>query len=661
MRISHWLIPFLALVLLAGSAIPARAAAPSISAVWINGNYYPGEELGEMVGDYAVLHSRRVLEALGMFVNWSPEDGSKTVWGGYLTETVVFRPGEKLVTVGDKTYPLPVAPYVKDGKMYVPLELFRAMGMRVEWVSATHEVEITAPPYNQAEPFGPSGSLFTGIGQDEEGRLYLAVQDSSPSAWRSSDRGATWEPLNVKGDGEWFAQIVAADPNPAGAAYPGAYQVVSSPDDPWWAWALVDGGVMVSQDGGQTWQKAADPWPVNPEKWPDMRLVPGVGREVFLLTGDRGVLYSPTGGGQWFKLTGYWPDAQVLDATVLDGRLFLATTAGGVIIPQRIPQGAKELPRLAPKAIDWGENLAGAFEATWGLWLDPQQAGVAYASLAVSGPSAIYRTQDGGLTWEPVPVPFVAEASLWSGFFHHPTESGHFGYQRVDGIWVTRDGGATWSHIARDATQGSLMPHLMLLPSGRVLGNTDGLAGSHLYYSDDLRTLANAEGAPAWHITTIAANPAVPGTVYACDWSAGRSCYVSTDDGTTWQPLASQPPQDAGPPFQLSWNAAAPDELIAGRFVSRDGGTTWEPLPFFREGDRVREIVMHPTDAQHRATLLETDQGIQVLVSHDGGQHWVSLGHPPGVENAESVQIDRSGALWVSGYAGIWRVPAGNW
>ncbi|WP_374711686.1 stalk domain-containing protein [Symbiobacterium terraclitae] len=659
MRIARVWLLFLALALLMGSTAPVRASAPPISAVWIAGNYYPGGELGEMVGDYAVLHSRRVLEALGFWVNWSPEDGSKTVWGGYLTEPVVFRPGEKQVTVGDQIFALPVAPYVKDGKMYAPLELFRAMGLRVEWVSATREVEITPPPYSQVEPFGPAGTLFTGLGQDEEGRLYLIVGDSSPSAWQSSDRGATWEPLDVKGDGEWLAELVAADQNPAGATYPGAYQVVSSPDDPSWAWALVQGAVMVSQDGGQTWQKAADPWPVNPEKWPDMRLVPGVGREVFLLTGDRGVLYSPTGGGQWFKVTGYWPDAQVRDALVVDGRLFLATTAGGVIIPQRIPQAAKALPRLAPKAIDWGGNLTGAFESAGRIWLDPQREGFVYALLSAEGSQGIYRTADGGATW--APVPGIAVEGWWTGFFHHPTESGHYGYQRMDGIWVTRDDGATWHHIAREATLRTLMGNLMFLPSGRVMGNTDGLGGSHLYYSDDLRTLVSAEGAPPWHITSIVANPAVPGTLYACDWSDGRFCLTSTDDGATWQPLAAQPPAEAGPPFRLSWGASAPDELIAGRFVTRDGGQTWEPLPFFQEGDRVREIVFHPGDPQHRVALLETDQGIQVLVTHDGGQSWASIGHPPGAPNIQSVAIDRAGNLWVSEHAGVWRIPAGSW
>lgn len=662
MRTSRVWLLFLALALLMGSAAPVRASAPPISAVWIAGNYYPGEELGEIVGDHAMLHSRRVLEALGMWVNWSPEDGSKTVWGGYLTDLVVFRPGEKKVTVGDRTFDLPAAPYAKDGKMFVPLELFRAMGMRVEWVSATREVEITPPPYSQVEPFGPPGNRFTGIGQDEEGRLYLAVEDTS-SYWRSSDRGATWEQVSATGGAEWLVQLLTADTNPAGAAYPGAYHVVSSPDDPSWAWALVDGAVMVSQDGGQTWQKAADPWPVNAEKWSEMQLVPGVGREIFLLTGDRGVLYSPTGGGQWFRVTGYWPDAQVLDATVVDGRLFLATTGGGVVVPQRIPQAAKALPRLAPKAIDWGGSLTGAFDESGSLWLDPQQEGVAYARLETAGNGAIFRTLDGGRTWAPAPAPHTAGEvmAFGFGFFHHPTESGHYGYQQADGIWLTRDDGATWHHLARETTWRNFLSNLMLLPSGRLMGYTDDLGGSHLYYSDDLQTLVEAEGAPAWHITSIAANPAVPGTLYACDWSAGRFCLTSADDGATWQPLAAQPPAEAGPPFRLSWGASAPDELIAGRFVSRDGGATWELLPFFQEGDRVRQIVFHPSDPQHRAALLETDQGVQVLASHDGGQNWVSLGQPPGAPNIQSVKIDQAGALWVTERHGIWRVPAGNW
>jgi hypothetical protein len=75
----------------------------------------------------------------------------------------------------------------------------------------------------------------------------------------------------------------------------------------------------------------------------------------------------------------------------------------------------------------------------------------------------------------------------------------------------------------------------------------------------------------------------------------------------------------------------------------------------------VREIVFHPGDPQHRVALLETDQGIQVLVTHDGGQSWASIGHPPGAPNIQSVAIDRAGNLWVSEHAGVWRIPAGSW
>ncbi|MFZ5825121.1 MAG: stalk domain-containing protein [Bacillota bacterium] len=771
----------LALLLISITLAPAtvtRAGEATIRHIYIAGRQYPGS-YGELAGYYATLQVRSVLEALGhSAMVWSPEDGSTTIYG--LPESpVVIRPGDRIVQLKGRSLTLSIAPYIKNAKLYAPLDFFQqVLHARVEWVTATWEVEITPPPYNQAGGFGPvdaDPATFSALGRDGAGRLYLVVATGPKQGlWRSTDHGRTWEEAGqgltgpatdarlVAAPGEtayllhagalwsrppgaaaWTrvatpdvpdATVIAAaaqeggllwvaldrapsdgqalaydlyhlDPatgqwqesdldlaiaglttDPAGRLWAygkwgaavltqGAwapvhwqptfrvFQIAVRPDDPQWVWALTTEGLRVSQDGGQTWQFSHLPFPADPAHYATFKLLPGVGQEVFLLTGEQGVLYSPTGGGQWYRVTGYWPDARVLDA-VMDGeRLLLASTGGGVVIPVRIPQpGARPLPRLAPRYIDWGPNLAAEARGAGSLWLDPQQADTAFALITrgEQGEMALLKTTDGGKSWAPLPLPAEPVADEFGRvrtpyLIHHPSRSGHYGLVYADSIQITTDGGATWSAIPAQSRPMNLPTHLTFLESGRLIGSWESRAGSRIIYSDDYKALNHVDGGPGWHIGTLVVNPAVPDRVYACDWDTRHPCQTSADGGLTWQPLAAQPP--GVPPQKLHWSPAAPAELFAGRYVSRDGGKSWEPLPYFQEGDKLIHIAIHPKNPQQRAVVTEVATGGRhLLLSRDGGQTWSSVGQPPNSTWIHAIQFDAKGRLWVGADTGIWKL-----
>lgn len=752
-----------------GLALPARAGEAGISAIYLRGNWHPGD-YGEFVGDQITLMVRPILEGLGDYpMVWSPEEQSLTVYGAP-ESPVVVRVGDPVMQLKDRTVTLSLPPYISRNRLHLPTDFFRqGLGARVEWIPATRELEITPYPYSQVGEFGPPGAgpaTFSAIGRDGHGRLYLAVADGPRTGlWRSADQGASWQQIDegltgpfagarflpapgetaylllggalwsrppqsaawsrvampvegevvaaaVQSGGElWVAldrhpedgqalayDLYRLDP-PSGRWQPSdldlavtgltadshsrlwaygkwgaavrengawapieweptlrVFQIVAHADDPRWVWALTHEGIRVSQDGGRTWQFSQLPFPADPAHYADYRLAQGVGTELFLLAGSQGVYYSPTGGGQWFRLTGYWPVATVVDAAMEGDRLFLATTSGGVIIPERIPQPeARQLPRLAPRPVDWGPDLAEGHQGAGGLWLDPEQPDTAYALLTTGGRGRLYRTVDGGATWDPLPLPFT-ESQIGPILFLHPTRSGSYGVQGSSGLWVTEDGGESWRHLPQEFTPRQMLSHLTMLPSGRILGVFESRGGSSLVYTDDLQRLQRAEGAPGWHITSLVANPAVPDRLYACDWDDRHPCRVSVDGGATWTVLESQPPKEAGWPIQLSWSPAAPDELFAGRFVSRDGGKSWEAQPFWQAADRVLQIAIRPGEPQVRAAVLATDQGHQVLVTRDGGQSWTSLGRPPGAQWAHAVRFDTAGRLWVGTDAGIFRL-----
>jgi len=291
-------------------------------------------------------------------------------------------------------------------------------------------------------------------------------------------------------------------------------------------------------------------------------------QRVFAGAQDGGVFRSIDGGRSWSPLTAALPVPSVTALAVDPGDADHVLAAADGAVFGSLDAGAS-----------WQAASPGFDAAVRHLDFAPSDPRVVYAA-----GGGVWRSGDGGATWLPVDgglpagsLTTVAVApedpdTAWAAVFEA-------------GIYVTRDGGATWQRTLR-------------APSPRG----------------------------------VVADPGEPGTVYA---AGGDGLYVSRDHGASWH--LSRPATVARPSLTaLALCPHAPSSLFVVEvahvgsplqpFVDRlwrldDRGSQWTPLHDFDR--RVQSVLPGCGD---RAPLLAVE-GSGVLSGNDGGTAWASSVH----------------------------------
>jgi photosystem II stability/assembly factor-like uncharacterized protein len=229
------------------------------------------------------------------------------------------------------------------------------------------------------------------------------------AVWRSSDAGETWLPSTVieapEGSG-WFEPL--------------ALGVLD--DGFGWLMAAIDAGMMhqyiaiyTTEDGGGTWVKVLDPY------------------------GDQPVQSCPKTGLAFADASDGW---MTRDCGGLIDQVTLITTADGGVTwverpvppPSGLPGGYAYENLCAPHSIRMDSPRAGMLAVSCYQYLDTPGPGGETKS---DGPHALYRTEDGGMTWTAREYP--GGQVLWLD------ESRGWALSRD--IYRTRDGGATWALV----------------------------------------------------------------------------------------------------------------------------------------------------------------------------------------------------------------------
>ena len=213
----------------------------------------------------------------------------------------------------------------------------------------------------------------------------------------------------------------------------------------------------------------------------------------------------------------------------------------------------------------------------------------------------------------------------------------------LGGVFRSPDGGATWSFAGAGIDLHAAIAALAVdarRPDTLWAGTSQGIYRS-------------VDGGAAWRLVngsdviSLAADPAVSGTLYAGTWNG--PVLRSRDGGASWQTLAGSP---RGADV-LAIDPARPQNLYAGTdlglFKSTNGGASWTPitrgLPVFPHIDDIA------VDPRSPSTLYiatsSASQGEVVFRSDDRGQTWTaldlgSLGYVAALE----VEPGKKGAVW---------------
>ena len=360
----------------------------------------------------------------------------------------------------------------------------------------------------------------------EPGLFYFGGADGG--VWRTTDNGRTWEPL-FNDQGTASVGDLAVAPSDPSVLYVGTGQVA-----PRWDIASGD-GVYRSGDGGATWQSVGledsrhigrvlvDP------RDPDTLLVAALGH-VFGPNEQRGVFRSTDGGGTWKRVL--YRDAET-------GAVDLASDPA---VPDTV------------------------YAALWQLRRYPWQA---YFTPADGPGSGIYKSTDGGVNWQPVGGEGLPDAPLGRiGLAVAPGTDAQRIYATVTaredgGLYRSDDGGATWQQVNDEDVADWYYGRLTADPRDP---DTVWIMGRSLLRSTDGgRTLEIFRGSPGgddYHFLWI--DPTAPRRMIL---ATDQGTTVSVNGGATWSSWYNQP---TGQLYHVATDDRFPYWIYAGQ---QDNGT----------------------------------------------------------------------------------------
>ncbi len=566
---------------------------------------------------------------------------------------------------------------------------------------------------------GPIGGLGYDIRMDPRDPDVMYVTDAWAGAFKSVNGGESWFPIN---------EGITARVGPSNDGIP-VFSLTIDPNNPdtLWAGTQFGGGVFRSDNGGETWYSLSNGiqeraltirgFTVEPGnshviylggeipswEW-NVEPLPGLGLDMV-----KGVVYKTTDGGQnwtriWYgdNLTRYiWIHPEDHNRLYVSTGIFDREAANSN--PDTIEPGGVGILRSRDGGSTWEElgvtNGIRAQELYFGsLAMHPQNPNILIGAAgndpymwALGRPiGAIYRTLDGGDSWERVldlpnasamemcaSDPSVVYAASMSAFYRSDDGgstwmrlggTGDLG-QTADSLWgspdeiagfpidmqcdprnpmrifvnnygggnfLSEDGGGSWVNASKGYT-GALMHQVIVSPDDSSLVYASARSG--IFSSGDggenWRGLSHG-AARAMEAYAIAADPADSLHLIAVVGDAGPVPKISDDGGQTWR--EAEP--DLGESSFFEWGLmkkAAYSPVVPGRVIGIQG-----------------EVECEMSDSCH--------EGHGAIFSRDGGQSWESSNLTEGM--ATDLAFAPDGTAYVAVYPGdLYRSTDGgeNW
>ncbi|WP_275227284.1 WD40/YVTN/BNR-like repeat-containing protein [Novosphingobium album (ex Liu et al. 2023)] len=313
------------------------------------------------------------------------------------------------------------------------------------------------------------------------------------------------------------------------------------------------GGVWKTTDAGRTWKPLWDKFPEASPSIGALAVAPSDSNIIYVGTGESAIRGNVAAGNGMYKSLDAGKTWQFIGLRQSEaiGRLAISATDPNTVF----------VAALGPVFREGGER-------------------------------GIFRTRDGGKTWERVLYvddktggvdvqidpndPNLIYAAMWQA--HRKPwimESGGPG----SGLYRSRDGGNTWEKLSGNGLPPGIWGRIGVAPTSdpkRIYALIEAEKGG-LYRSDDAGAswqLMNSDGSirqRAWYYTTVYADPKDPNKVFVMNVNGQKS----TDGGKTFKTL----PLFHGDTHQLWINPRDPRYIInandGGAGISVNGGETW--------------------------------------------------------------------------------------
>ena len=348
--------------------------------------------------------------------------------------------------------------------------------------------------------------------------------------WKTTDAGRTWQGLMQHEESSSIGAIDIAPSNPD-FIYAGTGQVA-------FRWDIPSGdGVYRSSDGGKTWQNIGlretlhiGRILVDPDD-PQKVLVAALGN-IFAPNSDRGVYLTIDGGRAWQKT------------------LFVNDSTGAIDLAS---------DQLHPSIV---------YAALWQMqmhpWLD-------YFMPQTGTGSGIFKSIDGGLHWEELSGSGLPDGPLGRiGLGVARGSGGSIVYATIiasksqSGLYRSNDGGKTWDFVNHDAdlannyfsrvTVDPNNPDIVYVMDRSIHRSADG--------GKTFEMFKGAPGGDDYHFLWI--NPS--NTAYMIT-ASDQGCVVSVDSGKTWSSWYNQP---TGQFYHVAVDDQFPYKIYSGQ---QDNGT----------------------------------------------------------------------------------------
>ena len=477
--------------------------------------------------------------------------------------------------------------------------------------AAGTEAWLSAPGWIQTG--GPAGGrvLTVAVDRQKPDVVYAGMVDGG--VYLSPDGGDSWEPVVRKADS--YADVAASE----GAAFFTSHNVP----------------FRVSRDHGETWEEIhlGTDTAVGRLRWSSQ------GNVLFAATMDHRIFASTDDGRTFRDVTGNLPKGPIScmaasgpeeywvgKSTDAEKRLFHSADGGRTWTPSSLPQPPASFVSHVLAAEDDPRVLFVGLKNAYNEGRPPDH-------------DYFWKSADGGKTWDSILHPF------------DPNPGGLPLAQGTDGalyanvanrLWVSRDAGRSWEKRTFHG-----LPDLMKFGDFGCMA-VDPLDPGVLYVPTMNGVIKSADGGASWSldnhgmtltsISLIAVHPQDAQTIYAAS-AGGEGTFRSTDGGDTWDwlngnglphPWADElvaDPVDRGTVYEVV--------DIADVYRTTDGGASWDRI---WPGFRFSSVDALAVSASNPNVMYAVKNGFGLFKTENAGRRWRFL-HQSGVDYTYGITV----------------------